>query len=256
MRYPVSFVNQGQKILGVVHRPDGPPGALYPGVVICHGFTGQKIEPHRLFVKLAEELASQGCLALRFDFRGSGDSEGEFHQVTFDDEVSDAQRAIDYLVAAEPVDPERLGIVGLSLGGAVAACASGRDPRLKTTVLWAAVADPTLLGTDRWKESPWMPEHDAWDLGGLLVGRRFIESVAQSRPAAEIQNARGPVLILHGDQDPVVPLEHAHRYQQALSAAGKPHELQVIAGADHTFNRYSWERQVIEATARWLTKHL
>ena len=256
MRYPVTFVNKGAKLLGVVHRPEVPPGAGLPAVVICHGFTGQKVEPHRIFVKLAEELAAKGYLALRFDFRGSGDSEGDFHKITFEDEVSDAQKAIDYLLAAEPVDPERIGIVGLSLGGAVAACTTGRDPRVKATVLWAAVADLSLLGPERWKDAPLVPEHDAWDLGGLLVGRRFVETIVKTRPAEEVRNARGPVLILHGDQDQVVTLDHAHRYRQVLTEAGKTHALQVIPGADHTFNRYAWERQVIEATVGWFSQHL
>lgn len=255
MRYPVTFSNEGQKILGVVHRPEG--GTLYPAVVMCHGFTGQKVEPHRLFVKTAEALAAEGYLVLRFDFRGSGDSEGEFHEMTFEGEVSDAIKAVDYLLAAEPVDPERIGVIGLSMGGAVAACLTGRDARIKSTVLWAAVSDFILLGTpERWKDSPWHPEFDAWDAGGNLVGRTFVENVIKANPDEEIKRARGPVLIVHGDQDPVVTLEHAHRYQAALKEAGVLHELTVVEGGDHTFNNYHWERQVIEATAAWFVKHL
>lgn len=257
MRYPVSFSNEGQKLIGVVHRPDGPEGSRYPAVLLCHGFTGQKVEAHRIFVKTAEALAAQGYLALRFDFRGSGDSEGAFEEMTFEGEVSDAVRAVDYLLAEEPVDPERIGVVGLSMGGAVAACLSGRDERIKATVLWAAVADFEVLGApDRWNDSPWMPEFESWDIGGLLVSRRFIQALADTVPREEIKRARGPVLILHGDQDLVVPLEHAHHYRRALDGAGIPHELVVVDGADHTFNSYRWERQVIEATADWFVKHL
>lgn len=257
MRYPVTFSNHGQKIIGVVHRPEGPPGTKYPAVVICHGFTGQKVEPHRIFVKTAESLAAQGFLALRFDFRGSGDSEGEFHEMTLEGEISDAIKAVDYLLAAEPVDPGRIGVVGLSMGGAVAACLTGRDQRIKSTVLWAAVADFDVLGTpDRWKDSPYVAEFDAYDAGGNLVGRRFIEALANTSPSEEIKRARGPVLILHGDKDEVVPLDHAHRFRDALAEAGVAHELTVIEGGDHTFNNYHWERQVIEATTAWFVKHL
>jgi len=257
MRYPVSFYNEGQKIIGVVHRPDGPPAARYPAVVICHGFTGQKVEPHRIFVKTAEKLAAQGYLALRFDFRGSGDSEGEFHEMTVEGEISDAIKAVDYLVAAEPVDPERIGVVGLSMGGAVAACLTGRDRRIKATVLWAAVADFEMMGTGaRFSNSPWVAEFDAWDYGGNLVGRRHVESAVQVRPSEEIKQARGPVLILHGDNDQVVSLDHAHLYRGSLAQAGVPHELTIVPGGDHTFNSYPWERQVIEATAAWFAKHL
>lgn len=257
MRYPVTFFNEGQKIFGVVHRPEGPEGTLYPAVIICHGFTGQKVEPHRIFVKAAEALVEKGFLVLRFDFRGSGDSEGDFQDMTFEGEVSDAIKAVDYLLAAEPVDPERIGVAGLSMGGAVAACLTGRDERIKSTVLWAAVAYYDALGSpDRWKDSEWLPEFNAWDAGGNLVGRRFVDTVRNTHPSEEIKRARGPVLILHGDQDAVVPLDHAHRYQAALKEAGIPNELVVVEGGDHTFNSYRWERQVIEETAAWFEKHL
>ena len=159
---------------------------------MCHGFTGQKVEAHRIFVKTAEALAAQGYLALRFDFRGSGDSEGAFEEMTFEGEVSDAVRAVDYLLAEEPVDPERIGVVGLSMGGAVAACLSGRDERIKATVLWAAVADFEVLGApDRWNDSPWMPEFESWDIGGLLVSRRFIQALADTVRAKRSRGREG-----------------------------------------------------------------
>lgn len=259
MRYPISFVNQGQKLLGVVHRPDsyksGDP--LLPAVVILHGFTGTKVEPHRLFVKLAEALAAAGFLALRFDFRGSGDSEGDFEDMTFLGEVSDAGRAIDYLLAAEPVDPDRIGVLGLSLGGAVAAVLTGRDPRIKTTVLWAAAADLQTMGQRMLSESPmWIEEKQVWDRGGNLVGRHLAEEIIGIFPAEEIKNARGPVLVIHGDGDEIVPISHAHQYISSLNAAGITNKLEVIAGADHTFNRYAWEKSVIEMSAAWFRENL
>jgi len=66
----IAFRNQGQRLYGMLHRPEGV--AIAPAVVLCHGFTGQRIESHRLFVKMARDLAAHGIAALRFDFRGSG----------------------------------------------------------------------------------------------------------------------------------------------------------------------------------------
>ena len=140
MERPVVFYNQNQQINGILHSPTGYE-APCPAVAFFHGFTGTKVEPHRIFVKTARELAAIGFYVLRFDFRGSGDSEGDFSEMTIGGEVSDAIKSVDVLTAMQGVDAERIGILGLSMGGCVAAFVSGQDTRVKSTVMWAPLSD-------------------------------------------------------------------------------------------------------------------
>ena len=56
MEKPIVFKSQGQQIIGVVHMPERRKGKV-PAVVFFHGFTGTKVEPHRIFVKMARALA-------------------------------------------------------------------------------------------------------------------------------------------------------------------------------------------------------
>ncbi|RPI95812.1 MAG: alpha/beta fold hydrolase, partial [Chloroflexi bacterium] len=100
---------------GMLHRPAaaGPS----PVVLLLHGFTGQHIEDQRLFVQFARCLADGGYAVLRFDFYGSGDSDGEFDQFTMRSEVADAVTALDWLAAQPGLDIKRIGVVGLSMGG-------------------------------------------------------------------------------------------------------------------------------------------
>ena len=132
MEKPVVFHNHRQQLIGMLHTPDKVETSC-PAVVFFHGFTGTKVEPHRIFVKTARRLASAGFYALRFDFRGSGDSEGDFSEMTIGGEVSDAIRSIDVLTEVESVDVGRIGVLGLSMGGCVAACVSGQDTRVQST---------------------------------------------------------------------------------------------------------------------------
>ena len=132
--------NQEQQLNGILHSPTGFD-APCPAIAFFHGFTGTKVEPHRIFVKTARQLASIGFYVLRFDFRGSGDSAGDFSEMTISGEISDAIKSIDVLTAMQGVDPERIGILGLSMGGCVAACVSGQDARVKSTVMWAPLSD-------------------------------------------------------------------------------------------------------------------
>ena len=112
MEKPVVFENEGQQIVGMLHAPDGAEG-LSPAVVMFHGFTGTKVEPHRLFVKTARRLAEEGFYVLRFDFRGSGDSEGEFREMTLEGEISDAKASLDFILSQPGVDRGRIGVIGL-----------------------------------------------------------------------------------------------------------------------------------------------
>src|SRR5208282_4030624 len=97
-------------------------------------FGGTRVEPHRLFVKTSRLLAREGVASLRLDFRGSGESEGDFQSMTLSREIKDAKAALDFLRSQPGVNLERVGILGLSMGGYVAASVAAQDPSLKALV--------------------------------------------------------------------------------------------------------------------------
>jgi len=254
---PFYFHNDGQLIAGTLHLPDGP--GPHPGVIFCHGFTGHKGETHFLFVKASQALASRGIASLRFDFRGSGESEGEFVDMTASAEISDARCALSKLAGVPEVDRKRLGVVGLSLGGLVAACTAGREPNMvKSVVLWSAVAESMLMKrTTADPESARLLRERGWlDVAGLKLGAGFFADVAKLDPVAELAGSQAPVLIVHGTADASVPLSHAEKYHAAVSKPGRRVKYMPLDAVDHTFNRVDWEATVIDATAKWLMETL
>ena len=137
---PVTFECRGQQIVGMLHLPAGRKRV--PAVLLLHGFTGTKVEAHRMFVKLSRTLAQKGIASLRFDFRGSGDSAGNFEDLTLRSELADSLEAIKFLARHKRINSRRLGLVGLSFGGAVASYVVGRErTRFQGLVLWAPVAE-------------------------------------------------------------------------------------------------------------------
>ncbi len=122
----VDFQSQGQKIIGTVTLPDGGDQP-YPVVLFFTGFTGIRDEvpitgtDEGMFSRTARTLAEHGIASLRFDFRGFGDSEGQQEDLTLTGEIADARAAIDYLATLPEVDLQRLALIGLSMGGLVAA---------------------------------------------------------------------------------------------------------------------------------------
>ena len=254
---PIVFYNKGQQINGILHAPmdyDAP----CPAVAFFHGFTGTKVEPHRIFVKTARELATIGFYALRFDFRGSGDSEGDFSEMTIGGEISDAIKSIDVLTAMQGVDTERIGILGLSMGGCVAACVSGQDDRVKSTVMWAPLSDDPpdrreeIL--ERSKHTP-TPEEIA-QANANVVGKAFYEELPNISPSSIIQQFKGPLLVIHGNGDDVVPVSHGKRYYELMRERDALTELEIIDEADHTFNTVGWEQAVIAKSVAWFQKTL
>lgn len=251
---PVRFLSQGQPIVGMVHRPPSPPGQRPPVVVMCHGFTGTKVEPHRLFVKAARALAREGIAALRFDFRGSGDSAGEFEEMTLGGEVEDALAAVDF-ARAQVGSP--VALLGLSLGGAVAALAAARLPEVAALVLWAPVAEPARLAQRMaagFGDRPPPVWRGCFDFGGNLIGQGFVEDLPRHEPLRAAAGYPGPVLLVHGTRDEAVPLSDSEAYLRAFPGADKT--LHRVADADHTFNRASWEHEAIDVTVGWLRARL
>lgn len=247
----IEFPNRAGRLLrGMIHAPEPTPA---PGVVLFHGFTGDRMESHWLFVKCSRALAQAGIASLRFDFFGSGESEGEFREATLATEIADAEDAASFFRSQNGLDPERIGLLGLSLGGAVAALTAERL-RARALVLWSAVAHfPRLHAIAAILTRP-LGDGGARDYGGHEISPRFLEAAAQLDPLAGAARFHGPTLVIHPERDEHLPLDHPGAYFRASAAPVK--EIIVVAGADHTYSSLAWEREVIGRTVEWFRTHL
>ena len=254
---PVTFDCKGQQIVGMMHLPEGR--GRFPAALLLHGFTGTKVETHRLFVKLSRALAQHGIASLRIDFRGSGDSDGDFEDMTVRSEIADAQEAIKFLVRHKRVNSRRLAMIGLSMGAAVTSYVVARErTRIKSLALWAPVADGTgiLDGLSSPEALTSLAETGITDYGANLVGMQFIRQFAEMKPLREIVKCICPVLLVHGGKDPTVPVEHSSDYERALRSTKHLVKKVVLEAADHTFNKHVWESRVINETVDWLSETL
>lgn len=257
MEKPVIFKSGGQQVVGMLHLP-GKSKKKVPGVVLFHGYKGNKSETHRMFIKTSRVLAEVGIASLRFDFRGQGDSEGEFSTMTIGREMRDAKAALKFIRQQPEIDPNKIGILGLSLGGMIAALIVSKDPKIKTTVLWSAVSDLGRLVKERMTSEAWRQlelmgcvDEFAW-----AVGKRFIDESSSFDPISALTKTKGHVLLIHGDADGNVPVQSTLDYSVALKKAKKPHFVHIIPGADHTYNSLQWEMEVLSLTLEWFRMHL
>ena len=155
---------------------------------------------------------------------------------------------------ASGIDPERVGLLGLSLGGAVAATLA---PSLhaKALVLWSAVAHTARLRQLVEKSAKKIPgKPGAMELDAREFNPRLIEDVLKVEPIRQLARYKGPTLIIHPEKDETIPVSHARDFFSASTAEAK--ELVIIAGADHVYTSVPWEQEVIVRSVEWFGHHL
>ncbi len=239
----------GQNVYGMLHLPDPTelPGTTapahgYPSVLILHGFTGNRAGDHRLLPLLSRFLVRLGIASLRIDFRGSGDSEGDFSEMTVSLEMQDTAEAMAYLRRYPGLDPERVMLLGFSMGGMVAAL-SAPEVRPHRLALWAPALPDLWLPMLRGGYVPPVIS----DQGGWPLGREFLLELPRLRPLEAVRRWGGEARVFHGDQDQTVPPEIGVRYAQALGC-----DAVGIPGAGHTFDSLDAVDMLYRETGRFL----
>lgn len=253
MQEAVQIKDGEYTLRGFYHHPIPDPKEAC--VLIFHGFSGCQPGPHFMFKLLSRLLEKESIASLRFDFLGSGESDGNFEDMTFLMEVKEAELILDY---AKKLGYKKIGIVGLSMGGGVAAMTAGRRPKdVDASCLWSAVGDaPRIIKentTEDMERS--MEELGVVDVGGLLLSKAFTDEMDSGMIDIykTVSNYSGPILIVHGDADTTVPIENAYKYKDIFGNRG---ELFVVKGSDHVYSNKIWVNDVLEKTVAFLKLHL
>ncbi|MEM7326030.1 MAG: alpha/beta hydrolase [Actinomycetota bacterium] len=242
---PFDFVgSQGVTLSGRLHRPDGQAKG---SVLLAHCFTCSK--DLNTMTRLAKGLAAGGYAALRFDFTGLGESEGDFAETSVSANVADLTRAAASLIQAG-FGP--CGLMGHSLGGAAALLAAHRLKTVRSLITLAAPAD---AGHVRHLFSDQLADLDAGNPATIRIADRpftlnptFVSDLGAHDVAARASQLGRPYCVIHATDDAVVGYNNAERL---YAAAGAPKKLVTLAAGGHMFASRSAADEVLDATLAW-----
>jgi dienelactone hydrolase len=202
-----------------------------PPVVIFYG--GFDVTKEMLYCFVTDVFARRGIACLVVDTPGVGEPLRFRDVPSRPDYEVPTGAVIDELERREDIDPERIGIMGISLGGYYAPRAAAFEPRIKSVCAWGAIWDWGATWEHRWATRspnvsvPWFQL--PWVMGTETM-EEGLERVKQWTLVDVLPELRQPFLIVHGEADRQIPVADAHR---AFDAAGSPDkELFVFTEAD------------------------
>lgn len=214
----------GGIIGGLLYRPEG---LERPPLVLCA--PGLGADWHSL-APWAEELCRQGAAAFCFDFRGTGSSlsSGEAGDMSVLTEAEDLAALLN--ADWDGIDQDRIVLLGESQGGFAAAVAAGRSERKPAALvlLYPAFVIPDAIRM-LFPEPEDIPS--VFNFLGTTLGHRYGADVHGYDALGEIADFTGPVLILHGTEDTIVPMAYSEQAQRLYADA----RLEKLTGAGHGF---------------------
>jgi dienelactone hydrolase len=229
----------GVRVRAVWMAPEGE--GPFPTLVLNHGgFRG--LTPD--FLEYAERWREAGFAVAASEYRGQGGSEGRREFAA--GEVDDVLTLLRWVRAQPETDPERVAFLGMSHGGTITLLALARSAPVRAAVVQSAVSDAQDM-LER--------EH-----ARALLLRRSVEfdtddpaEVRRRDAFSRIAQVHVPVLVLHGEEDPIVPVGQARRLAEALRAAGVKTEIRIFPGAGHNLKGLP---EAFEEARRFLARQL
>ena len=222
-------------------------------VILMHGIFSSK--DYGPMPQLAKGLAQAGIASIRFDFNGHGKSDGRKQDMTIEKEIADAKAIWDYVQGLPYVSS--VGLLGHSQGGVIASMTAGRLASENTVPAGVVLIAPGSVIKEACQGGKFFnatfdpknpPEYiRCW--GIYKLGREYLVTTQQLDIFGTSAAYDGPVLLLHGDRDGIVPMWCSERY---LEAYGANAILKVVEGENHTITRR--RKQVIGETVEFFKK--
>lgn len=225
-------IEDNQEISAVHHKADSDKWIFF-----CHGFGSNKEGSYQ---KRCDKLGENDWNAVRFDFRGNGESDGDFVNQSLSSKINDLEAVINHF------GPEKCVVFGSSFGGKVAFHASIQDHRIKSVIGKAPVTYNKIMEKYRSVvEEKGEHEH----ISGKKIDISFFEDFDNYSFEDVEDELDIPVLIFHGSSDNLVHIENSYKALKNLDSDVALHKLR---NEKHSFS-YGAEKEMQKTIVDWLS---
>lgn len=209
-------------------------------VIFCHGYRGTSVGPSRFFVRAAQKLEEASVSSVRFDQFGSGNSEGDFFNSSFNDWLATTKAiAKDYLDKGY-----RVALFGQSMGGATAISVGSELSGLTAVVAW--VPDPNV-GDFKYPESGYIEE------GGQRVQAAYWQQAHDAKVADKLSNLKAPAFIVQCTDDEYI--DDVNR-KAILDSAQSHHKVVNFENYKHSRWTYDQAEEIIIKSTDFIIESL
>lgn len=260
----VHFRSGSVELVGLLMTPFSP--GTHQAIVFIHG-SGKSIRDYHWYLRMADYLAQHGVAVLLPDKRGCGKSGGEWLFSSFDDYANDALAAVDFLAGVPAIDPEKVGLIGMSQGGFILPLAANKSKKVRFLVSFSGSA-VTIEKTLHFEISEDMKNEG---VPGWLVP--LIEPIASRRakkwngdfwringsfdPLPYWRKLSIPALVINGKKDMNVPVKESLSILETVRKENKNAEItiQLYDDSGHGIEdpRTDWTREdCLALMVKWI----
>lgn len=268
--------HDGTMLAGVLTLPKGE--GPHPAFVLVPGSGSYDREGGGLLYTISDSLARLGAITLRYDKRGVGESGGDYQKADLEDFTLDADAWVEFLAKRPEVDKMRMGILGYSEGALSAARVALDNKNIRGIILmaspstrmfpemateqavfydningWAREAADSIQKNLEVIKNSLVAGHLWFQYNGCRIPMMTLRSYyLMPDPLKVVSQLRIPVLVLHGENDNVVPIRHSQNIYLELKKAGNRNITMVT----FTDTGHSFGKMIPEGKAYPCRKHI
>lgn len=255
MDYSCKFAeweNQGKTIRASLYIAQNNDA---PWVIMCPGFTSNRIGPKYFYVSMARYFASNGINANSFDFSGCGESDGLFSDISISSFCSDLLSAYYYI--KNNFDPSKVLVLGHSFGGTVAALTAEKI-LIKGLILISPLADTKKHAQGHeYIVKKGINREGFYEFGPHEMKIDFLNGFRESDPVNAIsKNFTGKIILLQGEVDEQITPEESSAYLTRARDLGIDIDYHIVQNGDHRFFNVSSRKFIQETIVNWIKEKI
>jgi uncharacterized protein len=238
-----------EKLSGYLHFPEKQRCTC--GIILSHCFTCSKHVG--VIRKMCDYLAEKGFIVLRYDFAGSGESQGKFENQTYTNDIKDFSAGVNFLKKQGAL---HIGALGHSIGSAITIL--GGIPNKNVKCLVTMGGDSSTQGIEKVFDKKILNDIKTkgkctFEIFGkkITMKKEFFDDAKKYSLSSNLKKSSKPLLIIHGDKDAIVNVDNARKL---YFYANEPKDILLIKGENHMFTKN--REEALLAASNWFKKYL